>query len=222
MMDLEEALHIAIRDGFDTCDAGGTSERNILGMERPEYNALCQTGVLSGEALDKETNLDNFLFREGVNLVFFDDDPSEPTLPVYLWDDHRDDIPLMPFLETVRLAEYRSRPGPELRLLSPVSLPDLLMPFLDRPFIGELPTAASMLAGNRKMEHSDRVVLERLRGVRSYAGRIYVCDDTWRGITCGMPFCYSEFAWVEKNICMLLMGGGGHLTHAKLFPFRTV
>jgi hypothetical protein len=208
----QEAIRRAFHFGFIRLRRHDVERGGIIGLEKPEYDALIQKGDLTGDIFKKDQYNDEPLI-EGLHFTCWADAQEEDDLI-----DWEPPTTIKPFLRHAHLCSYRESPFPELKLIVKESIYDILLEALENfdrramPFLSDIETQKPPLDLSRSFK-------DRLLGINSVCGRIATCD--WPG--CGDPFCSSELAWVENGICLVyLSASGAGIGSVFLFPFTTL
>jgi len=212
-MEIERALHQAVKSGFslpgiDECNSGG-----ILGFEMPLFSKFLQDKTLKGDFWKDERYNDDS-FRDGLSLIARVDVQDD------FWDYERPKN-LDHFLSHIYLAYYSSAPQPNLALVSPLSLFDILPIYSDH-FLNMEVDHLQNLAGKKCKPDVKGKTVDWLRKEKNLSGRVYVCDYKGNGFYCGEPLCASDFAWIKNGVALFYMHtGGDFITSAWIYPFVT-
>lgn len=194
--------------GFSLYPVDGCATGSILRLSEPIYSHLHETGRIAGDYWTREFDSSEIL-REGICLVYRTDAQDD------LWDDLEPEN-ITPLLSHMHFAEYVEGPVPTLRLISKTSFWKILPKYLDGSQNQHLPGLEPSEPCRLKVKP---YVKDMLRETPDFSGRTMVCDYMSNNMPCGIPSCYSEFAWTKNGVVLIYMSGGcDSLTRVWLLP----
>jgi hypothetical protein len=206
-MEILAALQQALKSGFsyDRREAG-----QIFCLETSLYLRLLQDKIITGDFF-KGVVYPEANYRDGLILAIGDNGTEG------LWDDDEPKS-LEPFITHVHLAYYKSIPEPELQLISPLSLFEILPVYADQ--FSHIQNIDYWVQINQEADHRGRMgrTVKWLRKEKNISGRVYTCDLD----QCGWALCAAGFAWIKNGFAFFYMyTGSDSITDAWIYPFYT-
>lgn len=212
-MDIYQIINKARNTGFSLstlaeCETGG-----ILGLQNDQLSSLVEQGALIGDFW-KDEDFNDDPFRDGLSLVIGVDAQED------LWEDERPET-IDPLLMNSYFSYVSNSPQPKLVLASSLSLYELLPKYYEC-FPVESFTPLEDISAEKCKPRISPINVSWLRKERELSTRVDVCDFSIDGSYCGIPLCFSEFAWIKNGMALFYMyTSGDFITRAWIYPFIT-